>query len=37
VHSSEKLFIKGYLNGHVGTTRRGFERVYESFEYDDQN
>jgi exonuclease III len=28
VPSSEKLFIGGDLNGHVGTVRGGFERVH---------
>jgi hypothetical protein len=37
VSSSEKLFIGGDLNGHVGIARGGFERVYESFGYDKQN
>jgi hypothetical protein len=37
VSSSEKLFIRGDLNGHIGTTRMRFERVYRGFEYDDQN
>jgi exonuclease III len=31
VPSSEKLFIGGDLNGHVGTVRGGFERVHEGF------
>jgi hypothetical protein len=33
VPSSEKLFIGGDLNGHVGTVRWGFERVHEGFGY----
>jgi hypothetical protein len=37
VPSSEKLFIGGDLNGHVGIARGGFERVHESFGYDEQN
>jgi exonuclease III len=37
VSSSEKLFIEGDLNGHVGTSRRGFERVHEGFRYGEQN
>jgi hypothetical protein len=37
VSNSEKLYIRGDFNGHVGTTRRGFERVYEGFGYDEQN
>jgi hypothetical protein len=37
VSSSEKLFIRGDLNGHVGTARGGFERVHEGFEYGEQN
>jgi hypothetical protein len=28
VSSSEKLFIGGDLNGHIGTVRGGFERVH---------
>jgi exonuclease III len=35
VSSSEKIFIEGDLNGHVGTTREGFERVHEGFGYDE--
>jgi exonuclease III len=31
VSSSEKLFIGGDLNGHVGTVRGGFERVHGDF------
>jgi hypothetical protein len=31
----KKLFIRGDLNDHVGTTKMGFEMVYEDFEYDD--
>jgi hypothetical protein len=34
VHSSEKLFIGGDLNGHIGTIRGGFKRVHEGFGYD---
>jgi hypothetical protein len=34
---SEKLFIRGYFNGHVGSTRVGFEGVHESFRYDSRN
>jgi hypothetical protein len=37
ISSSEKLFIGGDLNGHVGTARRGFERVHGGFEYGEQN
>jgi hypothetical protein len=37
VYSNEKLFIRGDLNDHVGATKRGFEMVYEGFEYDDYN
>jgi hypothetical protein len=33
VPSSEKLFIGGDLNGHVGTARGGFERVHKGFGY----
>jgi hypothetical protein len=33
---SEKLFI-GHLNGHVGSTRVGFEGVYEGFGYGSRN
>jgi hypothetical protein len=32
VLNSEKLFIGGDLNGHVGTARSGFERVYGDFD-----
>jgi hypothetical protein len=37
VSSSEKLFIIGDLNGHVGTTRRGFEMIHGDFGYGKQN
>jgi hypothetical protein len=37
VPSSEKLFIGGDLNGHVGTVRGGFERVHGGFGYGEQN
>jgi hypothetical protein len=37
VPSSEKLFIGVDLNGHVGTVRGGFKRVYGGFGYDEQN
>jgi hypothetical protein len=37
VSSSEKLFIGGDLNGHVGIVREGFERVHGSFGYGEQN
>jgi hypothetical protein len=33
VFNNEKLFIRGDLNGHVGTTRKRSERVYECFVY----
>jgi hypothetical protein len=34
---SEKLFIGGDLNGHVGSTRVGFDRVHEGFRYGSRN
>jgi hypothetical protein len=34
---SEKLFIGGYLNGHVGSTRVGFDGVHEGFGYGSRN
>jgi hypothetical protein len=37
VSSSEKIFIGGDLSGHVGTVRKRFERVHESFGYGEQN
>ena len=37
VPSSEKLFIGGDLNGHVGTSSAGFEAVHEGFRYDSRN
>jgi hypothetical protein len=37
VSSSEKFFIGGDLNGHVGIVRGGFERVHEGFGYGEQN
>ena len=33
VPTNEKLFIGGYLNGHVGATNVGFERVHGGFGY----
>ncbi|XP_051209355.1 uncharacterized protein [Lolium perenne] len=33
----EKLFIGGDLNGHVGTSNTGFERVHGGFGYDIRN
>jgi hypothetical protein len=37
VPSSEKLFIGGHLNGHVGTTRAGFEAAHGGFGYGSRN
>ena len=37
VPSSEKLFIGGDLNGHVGTSSVGFEAVHEGFGYGSRN
>jgi hypothetical protein len=37
VPSSEKLIIGRDLNGHVDTTRKGFERIHRGFGYGDQN
>jgi hypothetical protein len=34
---SEKLFIGGDLNGHVGSTRVGFKGVHEGFGYGSRN
>jgi hypothetical protein len=34
---SEKLFIGGDLNGHVGATNVGYERVHGGFEYGSRN
>jgi hypothetical protein len=34
---SEKLFIGGDLNGHVGSTRVGFEGVHDGFKYGSRN
>jgi hypothetical protein len=34
---SEKLFIGGDLNGHVGSTRIGFDGVYKGFRYESRN
>jgi hypothetical protein len=34
---SEKLFIGGDLNGHVGSTRVGFDGVHEGFRYESRN
>ena len=37
VPSSEKFFIGGDLNGHVGTSSVGFEAVHGGFGYDSRN
>jgi hypothetical protein len=37
VPNSEKLFIGGNLNGHIGSTRVGFDGVHESFRYGSRN
>jgi hypothetical protein len=37
VSISEKLFIEGYINGHVGSTRVGFDGVHEGFRYESRN
>jgi hypothetical protein len=37
VFISEKLFIGGDLNGHVGSTRVGFDRVHGGFRYGSRN
>jgi hypothetical protein len=34
---SEKLFIGGDLNGHVGSTRVGFKGVHGGFRYESRN
>jgi hypothetical protein len=34
---SEKLFIGGDLNGHVGSTRVGFDGAHEGFGYGSRN
>jgi hypothetical protein len=34
---SEKLFIGGDLNGHVGATNVGYERVHGGFGYGSRN
>jgi hypothetical protein len=34
---SEKLFIGGDLNGHVGSTRVGFDGVHGGFGYGSRN
>jgi hypothetical protein len=34
---SEKLFIEGDLNGHVGSTRVGFDGVHGGFGYESRN
>jgi hypothetical protein len=34
---SEKLFLEGDLNGHVGSTRVGFDRVHGGFRYGSMN
>jgi hypothetical protein len=37
VTASEKLFTGGDLNGHVGSTRVGFDGVHEGFGYESRN
>ena len=37
VPSSEKLFIGGDLNGHVGTSSAGFKAVHGNFGYGNRN
>ena len=37
VPTSEKLFIGGDLNSHVGTSSAGFEAVHGGFEYGSRN
>ena len=37
VPSSEKLFIGGDLNGHVGTSSASFETIHGGFEYGSRN
>ena len=37
VLTSEKLFIRGDLNGHVGTSSAGFEAARGGFGYDSRN
>ena len=37
VHSSEKLFIGGDFNGHVGSSSGGFERVHGGFGFGSRN
>jgi hypothetical protein len=37
VPSSEKLFIGGDLNGHVGTSRVGYEAVHGGFGFGSRN
>ena len=37
VPSSEKLFVGGNLNGHVGTSSAGFEVVHVGFRYGSRN
>jgi hypothetical protein len=37
VSISKKLFIGGDLNGHIGSTRVGFDRVHEGFGYGSRN
>jgi hypothetical protein len=34
---SEKLFIRGDFNGHIGSTRVGFDGVHKSFRYGSRN
>jgi len=33
----EKLFVRGDLNGHVGTSRYGFDSVHERFDFGKRN
>ena len=37
IPNREKLFIDGDLNGHVGTSRYGFDSVHEGFGFGERN
>ena len=37
IPSREKIFIGGDLNGHVGTSRYGFDSVHGGFDFGERN
>lgn len=37
IHEGERIAVHGDLNGHVGKSNMGHERVHEEFSYGDRN